>query len=80
MVLGKISENTSITKVRMPVAIAMPVSPASRMPIIVAMAEAAMLIRLLQIKIRLSSTSVLLSNFSASFAPLWPCAVKWRIL
>ena len=80
MVFGRISAKTNITKVRIPVAAATPASPAIRIPIMVAIAEAAMFTRLLQIKIKLNKTSVFSSSLLAKIAPLCPCSARCFIL
>lgn len=66
-VLGNISENTSITKVSKPVAIATPASPYKRIPITVAIADALIFTRLLKIRIKLNKVSGFSSSFSAFF-------------
>ncbi|CSI31573.1 Uncharacterised protein [Vibrio cholerae] len=70
------SANTRITKVKAPVAIATPKSPYRRIPIMVAIAEARILTRLLPIRIKPIKRSGRSSSFSTRLAPLWPLLAK----
>ena len=78
MVFGVTSAKTSTTNVSTPVATATPKSPQRRIPMIVAIADAEILTKLLPIKINPIKRSGRSSNFKALIAPLWPLLAKWR--
>ena len=77
-VFGVTSAKTKITKVNAPVAIAIPASPNKRCPMMVAIAEAKMLTRLLPIKINPINLSGFSNSFSTRIAALFLSFARCR--